>query len=76
MCLEFVYFSIYVLSVFPPWFLRDGNAIFFTDIILLIISTFIFSSWDKFCFVVFVVWCLDYSCFVFNSVGVFMFFII
>ena len=47
------FFSVSALIVFQSWFLRDGNEVFFSDVILFIISTFIFSSCVSLCSVVF-----------------------
>ena len=47
-----LFFSFSVLTVSQSWFLRDGNVIFFSDIILFIISAFLFSSGVSVCSVV------------------------
>ena len=44
------------------WFLREGNVLFFSDMTLFMISTFVFSSWVSVCVVVFAVyWSLSFS---------------
>ena len=56
-------FLVSTLSIFQSWFLRDANMVFFSDTILSIISTFIFSFrvvlWYLFA------WCFNYYCFAF-----------
>ena len=44
------------LTVFQSWFLRDGYMVFFSDMIRLMISTFICSSWVNVCVCVFAVY--------------------
>ena len=48
-----LFFSVSALTVFSSWFLNDGNLVFFSDIILFIISIFIFSSCVNVCFLLF-----------------------
>ena len=38
-------FSVSDLTVLQPWFRSEGNVVFFSNMIVLVISTFIFSSW-------------------------------
>ena len=38
-------FSVSDLTVLQSWFLREGNVIFFSDMILLMVSTLVSSSW-------------------------------
>ena len=49
-------FSVSDLPVLQSWFLREQNVVFFSDMILFIISTFIFPSWLIVCVFVFAVW--------------------
>ena len=48
-------FSISDLTLLQSWFLREGNVVFFSDMILLMVSTLVFFSWISVCICVFVV---------------------
>ena len=48
-------FSVSVLTVLQSWFLREGNVVLSSGMILFRISTFIFPSWVSFTVVVFAV---------------------
>ena len=43
------FFSVFALTVFQSSFLRNGNVVFFSDIILFIVSTFIYFSCVSVC---------------------------
>ena len=53
-----LFFSVYSLTFSQSWFVRDGNLVFFSNIILFIISAFIFLL-----VFVFVPWGLGVWCF-------------
>ena len=58
---ESIIFSVSDLTLPQSWFLREGNVIFFLEMILLMISTFTYSSWLNIFICVFVVyWSLPY----------------
>ena len=46
-------FSVSDLTIPQSWFLRESNEVLFSDIVLFIISSFIFSSWVSVCVFVF-----------------------
>ena len=48
-------FSVSDLTVLQSWFLREGNIVFFSEMILLIVSILVFPSWVSVCVFVFAV---------------------
>ena len=46
-------FSVSDLTVLQSWFLKEGNVVFFSDMILLMVYTLVFSSWVSVCICVF-----------------------
>ena len=48
-------FSVSDLTVLQSWFLREANVVFFSDMILLMASILVFSSWVSVCVCVFAV---------------------
>ena len=49
-------FLVLDLTVLQSWFLRDGNVVFFSDMILLMVFTLVFFSWVSVCVCMFVVY--------------------
>ena len=54
-------FSVSNLTFLQSWFLREGDVVFFSDMILFMISTFIFYSWVSVCVVFAVFQSLSFS---------------
>ena len=48
-------FSVSDSTVLQSWFLREGNVVFISDMILLMVSLLVFSSWVSVCICVFAV---------------------
>ena len=66
MCYNSFIISVSTLTVFQSWFRIDGNLVFFSDVILCIVSTFIFSSCASVFSVYLGIWCFDYYYFAFQ----------
>ena len=61
-------FSVSDLTVLQSWFLRECNVVFFSGMILLMVSTLVYSSWVSVCVCVFAVYVL-FSCSVWLGVS-------